>query len=92
MIYYRNVDETVGKMRHDITVLTSQKDALQTALNDANAAKKKLEERVKNVSTDAKLAYETREKVLLDERRILKAQVDEITAKYKQEKTARAVR
>ena len=92
MIYYRNVDETVGKMRHDVTVLSAQKEALQVALTDASAAKKKVEDRLKAISNDAKSSYETRERMLMEEKRLLRMQLDDVNAKLRQDKAQRQVR
>jgi hypothetical protein len=91
MIFFRNVEETVSKLRHDIGVLQSQRDALQAALTEANEGRKRAEDRIKALAGDARKHYETRENVLVEDRKALKAQLDEATASLKQERIQRKV-
>ena len=91
MIFFRNVEETVSKLRHDIGVLQSQRDALQAALAEATDGRKKAEERIKALAGDARKHYETREHVLVEDRKAMKAQFDEAVAALKQERMQRKV-
>jgi hypothetical protein len=91
MIFFRNVEETVSKLRHDMGVLQSQRDALQSALTEANDAKRKSEERIKSLAGDARKHYETRENVLVEDRKTLRFQLEEAQNGLKQERLARKV-
>ena len=91
MIFFRNVEETVSKLRHDVGVLHSQRDALQAALADAVEARRKADERIKALAGDARKHYETREHVLVEDRKALKAQLDEAHATLKNERAQRKV-
>lgn len=92
MIYFRNVDETMSKLKHDLTVVGSQKDALQAALTEAANAKKKADEKVKALSTESKTNFDSQMKMWIDERRLLTRQLEDAHTKLSQEKTQRRVR
>lgn len=65
---------------------------MQASLNEATEARKKADERVKSLTSDARKHYDLRESVLQEEKRMLKAQVDDLTQKLRAEKAGRQVR
>jgi hypothetical protein len=91
MIHFRNMEEMLAKAKHDLEVARSQKDAAQLALTEASEGRKRAEERIKSMTSDARKHYDLRESVLQEEKRVLKAQVDDLSAKLRSEKSIRQV-
>ncbi len=85
------MEEMLNKAKHDLNTAVTQKELLQQQLNDATEGRKRAEERVKSLSTDARKHYDLREGVLQEEKRMLKTQLEDASQKYKQEKLARQV-
>ena len=92
MIHFRNMEEMLNKTKHDLATTIAQKEALQQAVNEAAEGRKRAEERVHTLSTDARKHYDQREGVLQEEKRMLKAQLDDTAQKLKAEKALRQVR
>jgi hypothetical protein len=69
-----------------------QRETLQSALSDASDGRRRAEERLKTLATDARKQFESRESALVDDRKALKAQLDELLQRVKTDKAARKVR
>jgi hypothetical protein len=71
--------------------MASQRDSLQSALAEASEGRRKAEDRIKGLAGDARKHYETREHVLVEDRKVLKAQLEEAQSALRTERLARKV-
>ena len=55
LAFAQNMDETVSKLRHDMSVVVSQRESLQAALTEAVEGRRKAEERIKALAGECSL-------------------------------------